>query len=255
MKILIAIIASVMMVGCTQIDEGSRGIYKKWGKVEGDILEPDLHWYNPWSADIIEVDVREHIWDGKTNCYTKDNQQVDLEYAITAYPDKSKIKDIYIQFGSNWEDKIIPPKVVEGIMKDAIGEANQEELVSKRESMHEKALAKLKKDLEPRGVIVTTLSFANLKFKHEFEQAAENKVIAFQKAEEAKNKTKEVEQQAIQITKLAQANADAMKIKSQALSQNQNLVAYELALKWDGKLPQNMLPSGLGMFDLMKAGK
>lgn len=255
MKWLIAIIASVTMVGCTQIDEGNRGIKKVWGKVEGDVLEPNLHWYNPWSADIIEVDVREHIWDGKTNCYTKDNQQVDLEYAITAYPDRAKIKDIYIQFGSDWEEKIIPPKVVEGIMKDAIGEANQEELVSKRDSMHEKALAKLKRDLEPRGVIVTTLAFSNLKFQPAFEQAAEAKVIAYQKYQEAQNKTKEVTEQANQITKLAQANADAMKIKSQALSQNQNLVAYELALKWDGHLPANMLPSGLGMFDLMKAGK
>ena len=34
-----------------------------------------------------------------------------------------------------------------------------------------------------------------------------------------------------------------MRIRSQALSQNQNLVAYEAVQKWDGKLPVNMYGS------------
>lgn len=34
--------------------------------------------------------------------------------------------------------------------------------------------------------------------------------------------------------------AESMKIKSQALSENKQLIGYEAVKKWDGKLPQYM---------------
>ena len=41
----------------------------------------------------------------------------------------------------------------------------------------------------------------------------------------------------------AQAEAESMRIRSQALSQNKSLVEYEAVQKWDGKLPVNMYGS------------
>ena len=39
----------------------------------------------------------------------------------------------------------------------------------------------------------------------------------------------------------AQAEAQSMKIRATALSQNKALVEYEAVKKWDGKLPEYML--------------
>jgi regulator of protease activity HflC (stomatin/prohibitin superfamily) len=42
----------------------------------------------------------------------------------------------------------------------------------------------------------------------------------------------------------AKAEAEAMQIKSQALSSNPGLAQYEAVQKWDGALPQNMYGGG-----------
>jgi len=56
--------------------------------------------------------------------------------------------------------------------------------------------------------------------------------------QEAKNRTVKIEEEAKQKMLIAQADAESMKIRSQALSQNKSLVEYEAVQKWNGVLPQ-----------------
>ena len=64
-----------------------------------------------------------------------------------------------------------------------------------------------------------------------------------------KNETVRIEEEAKQTVKTAQAEAEAMRIKSQALSQNKGLVEFEIAKKWDGKLPVYMMGNSVPLID------
>lgn len=237
-------------VGCTQVNEGWRGIETNWGKVVGEPLAPGIHFYNPISSDIFEMDVRENKWEGETQAFTKDTQKVLVKYAITMYPKQDKIGVMYSQFGRKWEDKIIPP-TVEGKMKDAIGKVIADEIVQKRDDVRKSAQDEITVALASQNIVVTNLNFTNLQFDPEYEKAVEAKVVATQRASEAKNKTIQVQEEARQRVMAAQADAEAMRIKSQALSQNKGLVQYEIATRWDGALPQVMLGNGsMPMLDL-----
>lgn len=245
-----------LMTGCgmEQVDEGFRGIKTNLGKVVGEPLTPGLYFYNPLTSDIFEMDVKEHKWEGEEPAFTRDTQTVMVKYAVTMYPDPTKIADLYKQFGKSWDEKLIPP-TTSSTIKDSIGQYVADDLVSKREAARKAALVELKANLLPRGIIVTDLSIINLDFNDEYEKAVERKVKAVQEAAEAHNRTVQVQEEAKQKVLSAQADAEAMRIKSQALSQNKGLVQYEAIQKWDGKLPHIMFGNStpiINMNDIMK---
>jgi prohibitin 2 len=244
------------MTGCgmEQVDEGFRGIKTNFGKVEGEPLPPGLHFYNPFTSDIFEMDVREQKLEGQTDAFTRDTQRVIVAFTVTYYPDPVKIGHLYAQFGQQWDDKIVKAAVLGG-MKDAIGQYIADDLVSKREIAKNAAETELKKSLASRSVTVTRLDFTNLDFDDAYEKAVEAKVVAIQKAAEAKNHTVEVEEKARQTVASAKADAEAMKIKTEALAQNKGLVEYEAIQKWDGKLPEIMLGNTTPIINLDKLRK
>lgn len=237
MLAVLFLISIVTGCGMRQIEEGSRGIKKVWGRMDSDPLKPGFYFYNPLSSDIIEMDVKEQKIEGKEMCFTKDTQLVEIAYALTFYPMPEKIGAMYSQFGKDWESKIILPALRSSI-KDIVGQYIADDLVSKREASRNTAFDELKNAFESRFVIATRLDFTNLDFDDAYEKAVEAKVVAVQRAAEAKNKTVQVEEEAKQKIFNAKAEAEAMRIKTQALAQNKALVDYEAVQKWDGKLPQ-----------------
>lgn len=238
--VVLMCVLAVSSCGMEQIDEGERGIMTEWGKVIGEPLLPGFHTYNPISKDIFAMDVRETKMEGKEQCFTKDTQLVEITYAITGYPDPAKIGFLFSQFGKNWAETIVP-QVVQSSLKDVVGQINADDLVSKREETRTKAFSEIQSSLKDRNVIATRLDLINLDFDNAYEKAVEAKVVAVQNALAEKNKTIQVEEQAKQTVASAKAAAEAMRIKTQALSQNKALVDYEAVQKWDGKLPEYML--------------
>lgn len=231
-----------LLTGCgvEQVDEGFRGIKTRFGSVAGQPLEPGLHFYNPVTSSIFEMEVREQKVEGVTDAFTRDTQRVTVAYALTFYPDPAKIGQVYSQFGKHWQEKVVNQAIL-GSIKDVIGQYIADDLVSKREAAKGAAQAELKASLAGRDMVVTRLDFTNLDFDDGYERAVEQKVVAIQKAAEAKNRTVEIEEKAKQTVAAAEADATAMRIKSNALAQNKGLVQYEAIQKWDGKLPEIML--------------
>ena len=241
----------VSACGFEVVDTGRRGIKTEFGKVMGEPLPEGLHFYNPFSTDIVEIDVREQKVQETTECFTKDTQHVNLTYAVTFYPDPSKIGQLYQQFGEEWQSKIVEQKVL-GSIKDTVGQYIADDLVAQREVAKKAAEKELVENLAQRNVIVTSLDFVNLDFDDAYEKAVEQKVVAMQEAAKARNKTVEVEERAKQQIKIAQAEAESMRIKTEALSRSKGLVEYEAIQKWNGQLPMYMFGSSVPMINLDK---
>jgi regulator of protease activity HflC (stomatin/prohibitin superfamily) len=258
MKSLALIILAMFLTGCgfEIVDPGYRGIETNLGKVVGEPLAEGLHFYNPLTSDIKEFNVRQETWSANTSIFTKDTQRVELDFAVTYTPDPKSVTKIYLEVGreNDLVEKIIKP-VVLGSLKDAIGQVIADELVSKREIITKAALKEVQENLASKNVFITDLQFTNLDFDDAYEQAVEQKVVATQMAQKAKNDTVTIQEQAKQTVATAQAEAESMRIKSAALSQNKGLVEFEIAKKWDGKLPVYMMGSSVPLIDFSKIGK
>lgn len=242
--------------GFEVVDTGFRGVETRLGAVQGEPLPEGLHFYNPFTSTIMEYSVRQEKWEETTSIFTRDTQNVTVKFAVVYYADPLHVHTLFKDVGrlDALTEKIIKP-VVLGSIKDAIGEVIADELVMKRELVTKAALKEVVENLALKHVIVTDLQFVNLDFDDAYEKAVEDKVVAIQQAQKAKNETVRIMEEANQTVKTAQAEAESMRIKSQALAQNKGLVEFELAKKWNGSLPTYMFGNSVPMIDLKSLTK
>ena len=236
------IIIAVLLVsfsGITVVDTGYRGIKTNFGKIVGEALPEGIYFYNPITTSVHCIDTKVQKYTLKMEAYTKDVQQADLVVSINSSLDDTQVHNLYREVGIGYKEKVIMPQILKSV-KDTIGSWEADTLVSNREKAAGDILLSLKSGLEPYHILVQSVVIENIDYSAQFERAIEEKQIATQDAIKAKNRTRQVEEEAQQKILSAKAEAESMKIRSQALSQNQNLVAYEAVQKWDGRLPVNL---------------
>lgn len=239
MKYIIPILLLLSGCGFKTIDAGDVGVKTEFGKVSGDILDPGLNFYNPVTSTVHEMNCRTQTWSSKNETYTKDIQQSTIDYTINYNLDPKFAQQMFSEVGVSWGDKLLP-QVINATIKNTIGQWDAVDLISNRTKVIDSIQTELSSTLASKGVIVSRFEITNVAFTKEFEDSVEKKVVAVQAAAEAANHTVQIREEANQRIIAAKADAEAMTIKSQALSQNSNLVAYEAVLRWDGSLPTYM---------------
>ena len=252
-KIFVVMLGLFLMAGCgfEIVDTGNRGIKTHFGKVGGESLSEGLYFYNPFTEDIQEMSVRTETLQHEATTYTKDIQQAHLKVAVMSNMDKTKVHIMYRDYGFDWQIKIIIP-AVEGALKAVVGKWDAADLISNRDKARTEIEDILKISLGEKFVELIKFELISIDYADEFEKAVENKVVAIQRAIEAQNKTKQIEEEARQRIISAKAEAESMRIRADALTQNKNLVEYEAVQKWDGKLPQYMLGNTIPFIEVGK---
>lgn len=240
----ILITSLLLLTGCgfRTIDAGDVGIETEFGKVVGDVIEPGLFTYNPFIKSVHEMNCRTQVLNGKNETYTKDIQQSNIDYTVNFNLNRQFAQKMYSEVGVDWNDVLLP-QVINATIKNTVGQWNAVDLISNREAVIDEIQKELVIALEPRGITVSKFEITNVSFTAEFEKAVEAKVVAVQQAAQAVNHTKQIQEEANQKVITATAEAESMKIRSAALSQNANLVQYEAVMHWDGKLPVYMTGS------------
>lgn len=250
--ILIPFLLSLTACGVDTVATGHRGIKTRYGEVIGEPLPEGLYFYNPITTSMRDLDVRTQSYTEKTQVYTRDVQKATFAFNLNWNPDPAKIGDIFKKIGTDYEVKLIP-QVVQASIKNVVGSWDAVDLIANRLKAGQQIEKAITDTLAKNDIIVTRFEITNIDFTGEFEKAVEAKVIAKQQAEQAVNKTVQVQEQAKQRVISAKAEAESMQIRSAALSQNQNLVQYEAVQKWDGKLPVYMLGGSTPFINLNKA--
>ena len=146
---------------------------------------------------------------------------------------------LYENIGLDYKTKLIFNHLND-VLKDVIGKWQAQDLVSNRDKARVEIIELLQTRLDKRFIQNVLFQLNDIDYSDKFEGAIEDKVIAEQKAQEAVNNTKRIKEEAEQKLISAKAEAEAMEIKSEALSKNKGLTEYEAVQKWDGKLPQYM---------------
>lgn len=242
--VLIALISAVY-----SISPGYRGVLITLGKVSQHSYINGVGFKWPFVSSMVKMDVRTRKMTDKTSTYTSDIQTADLEYTFTYDLNPENIHILYEKVGLDYEAKAILPSLND-VLKDVIGKWQAQELVANRDKARVDVVAGLQERLDRRFFQNITFQFINIDYSDKFEGAIEDKVIAEQKAQEAVNNTKRIKEEAEQKLISAKAEAEAMEIKSEALSKNKGLTEYEAVQRWDGRLPQYMLGNSVPFVNL-----
>lgn len=245
--VLVGILVIAIINPFTIVEAGERGVVLNWGAFNGQILEPGLHIIAPVMQSVAKMDVRtQAIEVEKSEAYSRDLQVVDIHSVLNYNLDPKAVGVMYQQYGSDYETKIMIPNL-EAAIKQTVAKYNAEELLNRRGEVQSEIESTFRNAI-PTVFVVSKYALVNEQFSTGFESAIERKQIAQQDAERAQNELKRIQVEAEQRVAQAKAEAEAIKLQSDAANNDKyiNLKALEVQLeavkKWNGELPQQMVP-------------
>lgn len=269
-KITAAVIAACFVLatvlgGFYTIEQGYRGVVLRWGKVM-EVADSGLHFKIPFVDIVKRMSIRTQKAKLKLPVYSKDIQAADVEMSVNFALDASKVADIYINAGTDYAERIVIPQL-NSKPKDIFGKYNAVNIVQTREHLTAEIQHDLERQFASTGIIIQSVQLENIDFSDAYEHSVEERMkaeVEVQKVQqnlerekinadmlrakakgEADAKLAQAEAQARSIALVGKAEAEAIRAKSQAMRENPDYVKMLQAERWDGKLPQTMLPNGV----------
>lgn len=249
---VVAVVALVVLAFTTvgTVKAGYKGVRTQFSAVIG-VVDSGLYFKLPFIQKVKKISVQTQVvsFEGENSlgAASKDLQSVGLQVVLNYRIIDSKVADVYSKYGteSAHQSSVIEP-ILRDAMKATSAKYTAEELITKRAEFVAEAERTLIDQLQAKADLVTfeRVNVVDIDFSESFNGAIEAKVTAEQDALAAKNKLEQVKFEADQRVASAEAEARAIKIQAEAVTQQggKDYVQLKAIEKWDGKLPQQMIP-------------
>ncbi len=217
------------------VQPGTRGIKITLGKAAEHFLPAGFGFKTPFITSIVPVNVRQKTQPLKADCFSSDLQQVGAELRILYRVPEESVVQIYKQYAGDPFDSLIAPRVQEAI-KEVTALQTAEQIVKNRQEIKEKTLAaarqKIGTMLQVEDIVIRSLDLSP-----ELERAIEAKMVAEQQAAQARftQMQKQVEAETAIIR--AGGEAEAIKVRGEALRLNPAFLRLQIVERWNGKSP------------------
>ncbi|USM11487.1 high frequency of lysogenization K family protein [Citromicrobium phage vB_CbaS-RXM] len=234
-RFALVLLASLGIAACSEVPPGHEAVSVTQGSING-VERAGLVWHGPLT-EIIPISLQTQKLEGKTIVYTKDVQQATVKYTVNYRLAGGKTREVFERYGVGYAD-LLMPQVIEESIKNQFGQSKAvSDAINRRGMVQAKIFDAFRKKMAKKNIVIEGFEINDVSFSDAFDKANEDKQIAVENATKEKNNTVAVRERAEQKVITAKADAEAMKIKSQALSGNPGLTAYEYAIRWDGKMP------------------
>lgn len=198
------------------VPAGHEGVVYQFGNIVGQ-TPSGLVTIAPWrELKIANVQVQKQEFP-TLDSFTSETQDVFISATMNYQVSPKAIQTLYRTVGPDYFNKLVPNRVNQ-FFKDETVKYQAVEIAPNRDKIRADVLARLKTELKPYSIQVDDLLIDNIRFSKEFTQAIEDKQIATQEAQAAKNKVAQAKFQADQIIKQAQGQAEANRLKRQTLT-------------------------------------
>ncbi|MBB4867964.1 regulator of protease activity HflC (stomatin/prohibitin superfamily) [Pseudomonas nitritireducens] len=262
---LIAVLLLVAVGGSFYtIDEKERGIVLRNGKLVS-VAEPGLGWKMPFIETVKTLSVQNHTTRyEQLQAYSRDQQSATLAVSVSWHVTPDEVAKVYTGYGDldALVDRLVSRQVPTQV-ENVFGRYTAIQAVQNRGQFVADVATAIKTSIAG-PVMIDSVQVENIDFSEAYERSIEERMkaeVAIQTRQQ--NLATEQVQAQIQVTqaqaeadsKLAQAKADAeatrlrgqaeadaIRAKAEALAQNQNLIELTKAERWDGKLPETMIP-------------
>jgi regulator of protease activity HflC (stomatin/prohibitin superfamily) len=264
------------------VDQGERGVKLFNGAYAGTV-QPGLGFKLPWVESVQKIDVRTQTfkWIGDTamtGVLSADQQPATIEISVTYHPDQSRVEEIYSRYGTAdaLASRVLYPHANQAVHV-TFGGYNAIEAINKQGQLNADIQAELVRQVLNDPLVIESVQIENVKFSDQYINAVEARMQAEVQVQQLEQQKAQQEVQA-QITVVnakaaadavraqaqaeadatlykaqaaakavvlrGQAEAQAIKARGDALRDNPNIVFLTTAERWDGKLPDSMIPGG-----------
>lgn len=233
------IVTIVLIVAAAQatfvVEPGFRGVEVTLGKVSEQFKPEGFGTKAPFVSHIIYVPVRQLTRALPAECYSADLQQVNVALRVLYRIPEASVVKIYKEFAGDPFDSLIAPRIQEAL-KEVTALQSAEQIVKKREEIKAKALAAAKEKIG--GILfVEDIVLENITLSKELETAIESKMVQEQEAAKARFTQQKAQIEADTAIIKAKGEAEAIRVRAEAIRDNPGLIQLQIVEKWDGKAP------------------
>ena len=280
------VLLGVLSVGSvTVVPEGHVGIKKMFGRADNQ-LNPGLNFKLPLIQTVETVEVRQRRNVEELTGATSEQLPLQATVSINWTANKESALDLYVKYGGipQFEERILDPKL-RSVSKAAIAKFSAEDLIKNRNLAVNEIQAMMVEALSDFPIVIDSPQIENIDLPPRYLEAVEAKMTAYEAAKRAefeltKQKTeaqkavktaeaerdaekaradglaykrlKEAEAEAKAIEGIGKAEAEAIRLMSEAIRNNIHVADYIRAKTWDGKLPTTIMGADGNMMWQMK---
>lgn len=229
------------------IQSGEVGLKVRYGKIVDTSLKEGFNFKIPYVEKIVKVNIKVQKVEMQVMGASKDLQDIITDLAVNYHVSPEYASQLYKRVGNDYEEIVLNPAIQESI-KATISQFTAEESIKSRNQLSQNAQDLLQSKMQEYGIIIDSVNFTNLSFSAEYTKAIEEKQVAEQKVQTAKQNLErtKIESEA----KLVQAQADAQANELKKRTITKELLQQQFIEKWNGELPK--ITSGNTIFDISK---
>ena len=234
-----AIIILVLVIAAAQstyvVEPGFRGVQVTLGKVSEEFKPEGFGTKQPFVSTIIPIPVRQLARELPAECYSSDLQQVTIHLRVLYRIPEASVVRIYKEYSGDPFESLIAPRVLEAI-KEVTAMQSAEQIVKQREQIKTHALLAAAKKI---GAIldIEDIVLENITLSKELENAIESKMVQEQEAAKSRFTQQKTQIEAETSIIKAKGEAEAIRIRGEALRDTPGLIQLQIVEKWDGKAP------------------
>jgi regulator of protease activity HflC (stomatin/prohibitin superfamily) len=247
----------ILLSGVRIVDSTEIGVVRRFGELKSTI-DGGINLVNPFTDTVTKYDLKVQATETSFASYTKDAQplvsSIEYQYSI----DGAYALDIAREYGTQEMLQSKLGNIIEERVKVVFSRYSAMNLLESRSTLSPEVLAEMKDLSNMFHIRVTSVIVKDIDFSEAFEASVEAKMEAEQEALKAEQEKKKAVIQAEQAEEVAtiearaqvaaaQGEAEALKIKRDALSQMPDTYIQQLYLEtWNGVLPQ-IITNGSGL--------
>jgi prohibitin 2 len=239
---ILFLVAIVLLMGSYAIvPPGHRGVSVTLGKVDPVARGEGFTLKVPFIEHVVMLPIKQLTVAGRTNCFSSDLQTIDVAYSVLYRIPESKVVELYQQYSGNPYGTLVEPRLHEAV-KQITSKFRAEDLVKSREAIKTAVLEKLRTEMA--GLIdIRDVPITNIDLTEELERAIEMKQVTEQQALAKEYELRKAQKEAEITVVNAKAEAEAVKIKGEALRNSPDVISLEIAKRWNGQSPQSVVVS------------
>ena len=229
--LLFALILNTVSAGLVFLQPEERGVVISALESKGyreEALQPGLRWVIPYAETVQIYNISKQTYtmsiassegqilgDDSVSARTSDGQEIFIDASVIFSIDPAKVVDLHITWQQRFTNDLVRPRS-RGVIRDAVSQFRVDQVYStKREEMAEQMENDMAEALAENGLILADFVLRNITFSPEYAASVEQKQIAEQLAQQAAFTVQQKEQEAEQVRKTAQGQADAAVIEAE----------------------------------------
>lgn len=236
----IVVIIILVIVALAQssyvVEPGERGVLVTLGKVNEKFLPEGFGFKAPFVSRVISVPVKQQTRTIQAECYSADLQQVSTQLKILYRIPEASVVAIYKDFSGEPFDTLIAPRVHEAL-KEVAAVQSAEQIVKQREGIKTRALDSSRVKIGTHFLVIEDLVIENIDLSSQLEAAIESKMVQEQEAAKARFVQQKSQIEADTAVIRARGEAEAIRVRGEAIRANPGLVHLQIVEKWDGRAP------------------